>query len=103
MTDDAIRKLIAELEWTFAKTYAKKSPHEYAVCKAGSPHHNDAVQFMKHIFKHGETELYYDHPFRVYRIDGRKYWTMAKAFDDITDDDYLINRSMTYNVDTIYG
>ena len=102
MTDSEIKQLIASLKWTFAKTYAKKSPHEYAICKAGEPHRDEVVYFMRHIFDNGETELYYGHPFTVYRFDGRKYWCMAKSKEEISDDNYVLNRSMPHNTDTVY-
>jgi hypothetical protein len=102
MTEQDIRQLIATLKWTFAKTYANKSPHEYVVCKVGEPYRNEVVEFMKYIFDHGETELYFSKPFTVYKIDGRKYWCMAKSKDEISDDNYILNRSMPYNTDTVY-
>ena len=103
MTDKEITQLIASLKWTFAKTYAKKSPHEYAICKTNEQHRDEVVRFMKHIFDKGETEWYYGHPFTVYRFDGRKYWCMAKSKEVISDDNYVLNRSMLDNVDITYS
>ena len=103
MDDAAARSLIDNLEWTFAKTYADTSPHEYAIVRASDPHRKEVVAFMRYIFEHGKTELYYGKPFTVYKLDGRKYWSMATDKDHITDDNYVLNRSMTYNVDTTYG
>ncbi len=102
MNETEIRTLIANLTWTFAKTYAKKSPHEYAVVKVGQAYRDEVVEFMKYIFEHGEKELYFGKPFIVYRIDGRKYWSMARSKDNISGNNYVLNRSMTHNVNTQY-
>lgn len=37
MTKEEFIKFVESWDWTFAKTYAKKSPHEYIVCKANHP------------------------------------------------------------------
>lgn len=103
MDDDIARSLIADLRWTFAKTYADKSPHEYAVVKVNNPRRDEVVAFMQYIVDHGYVELYYGKPFTVYKLDGRKYWTMASDKKHITDEEYILNRSMEYNVDTTYG
>ena len=103
MNDEAARALIAKLKWTFAKTYADKSPHEYAVVRVDDPYRDEMVAFMRYIFENGYVEYYYKKPFTFYKIDGRKYWCMAPDKDHITDDTYLLNRSMEYNVDTTYG
>lgn len=103
MSEQQIRELIAQLERVFAKTYADKSPHEYAVVKPGHPQREATVAFMDYILTHGEKELYFGHPFIVFKIDGRKYWSMAKSSDDIDDGNYILNRSMMDNVDTIYS
>jgi hypothetical protein len=101
--DNTARTLIANLNWTFAKTYADKSPHEYAVVKVGDPHRDEVVAFMGYIFDHGETEMYFKKPFVVYKLDGRKYWSMAESKAAISNDNYILNRSMTHNADTTYG
>lgn len=104
MNDDKIRKLISNLSWTFAKTYADKSPHEYAIIKPGDEHRDEVVEFMKYIFDHGELRPYFGHPFMVYKIDGRIYWSIEGTDKDkITDEDYILNRSLESNADTVYG
>ena len=98
MTEQSIRRLIASLNWIFAKTYAKKSPHEYAVCKPDEPYRAEVVAFMKHIFDYGKIELYFGHPFTVFTFEGRKYWCMAKSKSEISDDNYILNRSVAHNL-----
>lgn len=94
MTDKHILTLIDKLSWTFAKTYASTSPHEYAVVKPDHPLRAEVVRFMKHIFQNGEKELYAGRTYHVYRIGGRNYWSMAKSEDTISDDNYILNRSV---------
>jgi len=104
MSQEDIRKLISTLTWTFAKTYADKSPHEYAIVKKGDKYRDEAVEFMKYIFDHGELRTYFGHPFMVYKIDRRIYWSIeGTEKDKLTDDDYILNRSLKSNADTVYG
>ena len=102
MTDEAVLALIDRLKWTFAKTYAQTSPHEYAVVRAGDPLREEFLAFMRHIFDKGYVELYYGHPFVVYKIGGRKYWSMAESREKISDDNYLINRTPPGLEDKVY-
>jgi len=103
MTEDDVRKFIASSTWTFAKTYADKSPHEYTVIKVNNPLRTDFMRFIGFIFDNGEEEKYFGHPFMVYRIDGRKYWSMVKDKNNIPDDEELINRSIEEQADIKYG
>ena len=97
------RELISNLKWTFAKTYAKTSPHEYSVVKVGDPYRDEVVSFMKFIFDEGYEEKYYGHPFMVYKLDDRKYWSMAKKKEEINDDNYIINRTAEGLQDKVYS
>ena len=104
MKDADIRALIDSLTWTFAKTYADKSPHEYAIVKIGDKHRDEVVEFMKHIFDHGELRPYFGHPFMVYKIDGRIYWSIEGTDKEkLTEEDCILNRSLESNADTVYG
>ena len=103
MSDGEIRQLISKLKWTFAKTYADKSPHEYAIVKPGNQYRDEMLKFVCHIFKHGEVEMYYTTPFVVLKIDGRKYWTVAGEDEDLSDENYILNRSLEGQADVTYG
>ena len=94
---------ICEAKWVRAKTYENKSPHEYTVIRVGHPLRRYAVEFMKYIFDHGQTEYYDGKPFTVCFIGERKYWCMAKSKEEISYDNFIINRSLIENARTTYG
>ncbi len=100
---DEAMDFICDARWVRAKTYEKTSPHEYTVIKAGHPLRERAVRFMEYIFDNGEVEYYYGHPFTVCFIGGRKYWCMAKSKEEISDDNFIINRSLFENAYMTYG
>jgi len=100
MSNDEILSLIPKLNWTFAKTYANKSPHEYVILRPDTKHRDEIAKFIDFIKNNGEDELYYGHPFKVFKIDGRKYW-YAYQTDNYTTPD-ILNRSTLENVDTVY-
>jgi hypothetical protein len=82
------RAFIALSKWTFAKTYAKKAPHEYTVLKSTySPETFRA--FVQFIWDHGYKERFWRREFTYIDIDGWKYWTMDPTVES-TD---LINRA----------
>ena len=102
MNEEEAKQFIKDTEWIFAKTYAKTTPHEYTVIKVGHPLRDRAVAFMKYIFDNGVEEPFFGHPFTVCYIDDRKYWVMAKSKDEISDDNYLINRTTPETTHIIY-
>lgn len=78
----AFARFIDESTWTFAKTYAKKSPHEYAV-KAKLPPHLSA-QWDSHVSfirKYGVKKRYARTDYTHFDIDGRSYWTMGEPVE----------------------
>lgn len=63
------------LEYRFAKTYAKTSPHEY--CFAYDNKTKEIVQALnKYIQEHGEKEMFYRTEFDVLFAGDYKYWSM---------------------------
>lgn len=102
MNQEQAEQFISSAEWTRAKTYEKTSPHEYAVIRVGHPLREQAVDFMNYIFDHGIEELYFGHPFIVCYLGDRKYWVMAKSKEEITDDTYIINRTVPETTHKIY-
>ena len=103
MDQEQVKQFINSVKWTRAKTYEKTSPHEYTVIKVEHPLREQAVAFMNFIFDHGVEELYFGHPFIVCYINDRKYWCMAKTKDEISDDNYIINRTTPETTHIIYG
>jgi hypothetical protein len=86
-SDEWLREHIAEMQWRFAKTYAKTSPHEYLLL-VGNGH--DVVKELQRRIKeqgyqaeflaqgHIHTKQFYSY----YDFDGYKYWAY----------DMLVNR-----------
>jgi len=85
------RCFIEKHTWKFAKTYAKKAPHEYLTLDKMQTEEDKAefFWFVNEIMKYGKPERFWRTVFRYLRVDGKKYWTMDKAVQD-TD---LINRA----------
>jgi len=102
MNQKQAEQFISSVEWTRAKTYEKTSPHEYAIVRVGNPLRKQAISFMNYIFDNGVVELYFGHPFTVCYIGDRKYWCMAKSKEEISDDNYIINRTIPETTHKIY-
>ena len=98
MTKEEFIKFVESWDWTFAKTYAKKSPHEYIVCKANHPRRAEFERAWKFIRENGEPEKYFRTTFLVYKVNGHKYWTMNAPLST----EYLINRSLFGEQDRTY-
>jgi hypothetical protein len=64
------RKLIAETNFTYAKTYPKH-PHEYFM-REKHPELYDVLAEL--ITRFGVERLFYLTPFRYYDLDGWTYW-----------------------------
>ena len=80
-------KIAESLNYRFAKTYAKKSPHEY--CNAKDPDTLEKVRALnKYIQEHGEKEMYYRTEFDVLFAGEYKYWSM-----DYWANTYILNRN----------
>ena len=89
-TEIDFRNFINLLEWTFAKTYAQKGPHEYVVLKKVGLHFKEEfIKIAQFIRDKGFKALYYSREGFYYRIDENYYWTM----DEKAEDTDLINRA----------
>lgn len=84
----------AELEWTFAKTYAETAPHHYVVeNRTPGVTHDDMVRAARVIHTFGQPGKYYSLT-KIYLVspDGKyRWWTEDKHFTDTT----LVNRATT--------
>jgi hypothetical protein len=89
----------AELEWTFAKTYAESAPHHYVVeDRTPGVTHADMVRAARVIHTFGRPGKYYSVT-KIYLVspDGRyRWWTEDSCFTDTT----LVNRATT---ELLYG
>ena len=85
-----MRNFINQFEWTFAKTYADKAPHEYIVLdKLGLNHKEEFIKIAQFIRDNGFKAMYFTREGYYYRIDENYYWTM----DEKVEDTNLINRA----------
>lgn len=83
---DDIRAFVESTGWTFAKTYAKRWPHEYVV---RSPENEQMMLALaRHIFEFGVEERFYSQIRRYHHERGKVYWSMDPTPDETT----LINR-----------
>ena len=67
---------VDKFEWTFAKSYADKAPHEYLV-RAKMPKEDGdiMVEFAKYIASNGYPQKFWSRTFYYIDINGKKYWT----------------------------
>lgn len=102
MDEKQAKEFIKNTTWMRAKTFEKTSPHEYTIVKTDHPLRKQAVDFMNYIFDHGVVEPYYGRPFTVCYIGDRKYWCMSQSKAEISDDNYIINRTVSETTHKIY-
>lgn len=85
---------INSFNWTNAKSYADKAPHEYLVRKhLGDEDGLIMVEFAKYIKQNGYVEYFYQTPFTYLNIGEFKYWTMDYPLYKTT----IVNRCMVQN------
>jgi hypothetical protein len=88
--ENDFRDIVSKFEWTFAKTYAKKAPHEYIVLdQVGIEHKAQFVAVARFIREAGFEAYYYGRKGHYFILDDNYYWTMDEKIED-TD---LINRA----------
>jgi len=61
--------------WTFAKTYADKAPHEYAVIGKPNTELIDLYKATMFIMRNGFVQMFYKTPFCAYEVGNRRYWS----------------------------
>lgn len=89
-TEKEFREFVDRFQWTFAKTYATKGPHEYiALSKVGAQHKADFVSAARFIRDSGFRAYYYSRQGYYFILGENYYWTMNEKLED-TD---LINRA----------
>ena len=102
---DKFKEFVERHKWTFAKSYAHKSPHEYIVLGRVNATKDEFVWAAKFIREYGFWVYYWKKPWKVYHLDGHMYWTM----DQDVNDTGLINRnsladySLNMRVEYVYG
>lgn len=87
-----VRKLINQVQWTWAKTYVSL-PHEYIV-RGRCGLTDQEFEYLVHAQReHGIPEQWHKYNFPYLYIDGYKYWTMGDAIEDTT----IINRQKVFS------
>lgn len=98
MKEQDINKLIQNNRWVFAKTYAKKAPHEYLVKgKLSLDHQRLFEEFTQYIRDHGYTVLFWGKPFVCFDVGEHRYWTMGAPVKETI----ILNRAETWRTENI--
>lgn len=91
---DKWEKWVNSFDWTFAKTYAKKAPHEYLVRdKISKDNQKLMLGFAKFIKEHGYEEKFWQTTFVYLNIGKYKYWTCEYPLYKTS----LVNRCLVEN------
>lgn len=80
---DRIRSFIERQSWTFAKTYAKTSPHEW-LCKDKLEREEEKQEFeyfVTFIREHGCRKKFKKSFYTHFDLDGFSYWTMGAPLE----------------------
>ena len=86
------RKLINQVQWTWAKTYVAV-PHEYIV-RGRCGLTDQEFEYLVHAQReYGIPEQWHKYYFPYLYIDGYKYWTMGDAIENTT----IINRQKVFS------
>ena len=89
MTYEKIRHFVQRQNWIFAKTYAKKAPHEYVVRNNIIGNDEEFMSVVSYIQENGITIYFRNHSNKYIFLDGRQYWVMRDSEDDPTT---ILNR-----------
>ena len=87
MTDDEIRRFIANSRWRFAKSMPEM-PHEYTR-RADASDDAEFCRFVMHIRQAGYKGKFGKTTYKYLDVDGWQYWTMGAPLNKTI----LINRA----------
>lgn len=94
LTPEVVTQILESYEWTFAKSYATRSPHWWTHRKTSG----DFLLFRdlsRYIWHFGDSIPFYRASFPIFRANGYRYWLAgSKATDQEIDDYHLINRTL---------
>ncbi len=83
------REFVERQQWIFAKTYAKRSPHEYVVRGKINGADDEFAQAVMYIREHGFKVKLFKTVYVCLQLDNRFYWTMGAPVDETT----ILNRN----------
>ena len=78
-----LKEFIKSSDWIFAKTYAKKWPHEYIVQEKAN--NSLFLELANHIDKYGYEDFFYKTKQVYFKYDGRTYWHMENIINRCLD------------------
>ena len=81
-------EFLQKQNWTFAKTYADRAPHEYIVRGKVSGMDQEFADAVIHIRENGIPMHFWGQEYIYLYLDGRLYWTMGEPIEETT----IINR-----------
>ena len=93
------RKFTSTQKWTFAKTYAKTTPHEYIVVHKGDSRRSSFKKMFEILEKYGTEEEFFGMPW-IYLYLGDDYKYFAADGKGWEEDRYILNRA---KADIFYG
>ncbi len=79
---DAIKDFLYRQNWTFAKTYADKAPHEYIVRDKINGEDQEFIDAVVYIRENGIPMSFWGKQYIYLHLDGRLYRTMGDPIED---------------------
>ena len=89
---EKIKNFIKEQNWTFAKTYAEKWPHEYIVQERVEK--KMFLELANHIDKFGYEEYFYKMKLIYFNYNGHTYWHMENIINRCLEKDTYSRRKI---------
>lgn len=86
MNYDGFVRFAEKQKWTFAKTYATRSPHEYIVRDRINGQDSEFMEAVQYIQDRGITMFYYNSPNKYLFVSDKYYWVMTDNMRKIDDD-----------------
>lgn len=84
MDMNEVKEFFDKQDWIFAKTYAKKAPHEYVVRDNITGTDEEFMNVVNYIQEKGITMYFWNYPNKYIFLEGRQYWVMRDSVDDPT-------------------
>ncbi len=91
------REFVARQQWVYAKTYAKRSPHQYIVRGKINGTDEEFVAAAEYIKKHGFTVRLFRTNYTCLQMDKSFYWSMNDGDGKLL----IINRNDLNDYDVV--
>ena len=77
-----IKEFFERQNWTFAKTYAEKAPHEYIIRSKIAGNDSEFIEAVQYIRDNGIKASFWKKEHIYLYLDGMFYWTMGAPIDE---------------------